>query len=126
MSFYGDSFWGVDKTSCILYVPAGKTSAYKAAMYWKDFKNILELSTDVPTIRDSKISLYPNPAKGAFMICGVKDGCKVVVYDLKGSALFSKEVFPNEPISIEGLYKGTYMIRITNSEGTIEQKLIKE
>jgi hypothetical protein len=35
-------FENVDKTTCILYVPAGSKSAYQAADQWKDFANIQE------------------------------------------------------------------------------------
>ncbi|GHT19680.1 hypothetical protein AGMMS4957_04470 [Bacteroidia bacterium] len=34
----------VDKNTCTLYVPAGSTSAYKAAEQWKDFINIVEFT----------------------------------------------------------------------------------
>jgi BspA type Leucine rich repeat region (6 copies)/Carboxypeptidase regulatory-like domain/REJ domain/Secretion system C-terminal sorting domain len=37
-------FENVDKTTCILYVPAGSKSAYQVANQWKDFTNIVELN----------------------------------------------------------------------------------
>ena len=40
-------FDGIDKTKCILYVPAGTKAAYQAASSWKDFTNIQELNTTV-------------------------------------------------------------------------------
>ena len=41
----GDVFEGVDKETCILYVPEGSVDAYKAAAGWKEFKNILAIGT---------------------------------------------------------------------------------
>ena len=38
-------FDGVNKNTCILYVPAGCVDKYKAAAVWKEFKNILEIGT---------------------------------------------------------------------------------
>ena len=38
-----DVFAGVDKNTCILYVPEGSVEKYKAAPVWKDFKNILAI-----------------------------------------------------------------------------------
>jgi hypothetical protein len=35
-------FFNFDKDKCTLYVPYGSKSAYQAADYWKDFKNIVE------------------------------------------------------------------------------------
>jgi hypothetical protein len=37
------AFEYVDKTSCILYVPAGSKGAYQKADQWKDFLNIVEI-----------------------------------------------------------------------------------
>ncbi len=36
------AFYNVDKNACILHVPYGTTSLYKAANQWKDFTNIVE------------------------------------------------------------------------------------
>ena len=38
-------FNGVDKVTCLLYVPAGSVSKYKAADGWKDFKYIVGIGT---------------------------------------------------------------------------------
>ena len=38
-------FEGVNKETCILYVPAGSVDTYKQAAGWKDFKNILAIGT---------------------------------------------------------------------------------
>lgn len=37
------TFGDVNKSECILYVPAGTKSLYKGADYWNEFKNILEV-----------------------------------------------------------------------------------
>ena len=38
-------FEGVNKKTCILYVPSGSVDAYKAAPVWCDFENILPIGT---------------------------------------------------------------------------------
>jgi len=43
-SFIGP-FEGVNTTNCTLYVPAGSKSLYQNALFWKDFKNIIEGAT---------------------------------------------------------------------------------
>lgn len=45
----------------ILYVPAGSKSAYEAANVWKDFKEIVEIDTDISTLDDA---IYFEPATG--------------------------------------------------------------
>jgi len=37
-----NTFNSVNKTNCILHVPAGSLSAYRAAQYWTDFVSIIE------------------------------------------------------------------------------------
>ena len=39
-------FTGVDKVTCVLFVPAGSISKYMTATGWKDFKNIVEIGTE--------------------------------------------------------------------------------
>ena len=40
----GSNVWnGVDKSTCVLYVPAGSISAYQSADVWKNFTNILPI-----------------------------------------------------------------------------------
>jgi len=43
-SFIGP-FDGVNTTNCTLYVPAGSKNLYQNALFWKDFKNIIEGAT---------------------------------------------------------------------------------
>ncbi|MDR1563126.1 MAG: DUF5012 domain-containing protein [Dysgonamonadaceae bacterium] len=44
------TFNRVSKTTCILYVPAGKVEDYKAADVWKDFVNIREIGDEIPFV----------------------------------------------------------------------------
>jgi len=39
-------FYGVNTSTCILYVPSGSKSAYQSAVQWKDFQNIVEITTN--------------------------------------------------------------------------------
>ena len=41
-------FDGIDISTCILYVPFGSKVAYQAANQWQDFKNIIEMNSDIP------------------------------------------------------------------------------
>ena len=38
-----DGVYGVDKSTCVLYVPAGSISAYQSADEWEEFTNILPI-----------------------------------------------------------------------------------
>ena len=79
-------FVGVDKETCILYVPEGSVDAYKAALVWNDFKNIL-------------------PIKTSTRIYGIEsDGEVFDVYSPSGQKVKSKAT------SLDGLPNGIYIV----------------
>ena len=78
-------FEGVNKETCILFVPEGSLNAYKAAEGWNEFKNIVE---------------YNFSAIHAIAI----DGQTCDIYDLNG-----RKVRGNAT-TLEGLSKGMYIV----------------
>lgn len=79
-------FEGVNKETCILYVPEGSVDLYKAANVWKDFVNILPIgSTGINGI----VLTNDNPQD---------------VYDLHGCKVKSKTT------TLEGLHNGIYIV----------------
>lgn len=83
-----DVFEGVDKETCILYVPEGSVDQYKSAPVWKEFKNIL-------------------PIKTSTGIQGVvqTDGEPFDVFNLSGQKMKSNAT------SLEGLPRGIYIVK---------------
>ena len=78
-------FEGVDKETCILYVPDGSVEAYKTTDGWNEFKNILPIS--------------------ALGIDGVyMNGKPFDIYTLQGRKV------RHEATSLDGLPKGVYII----------------
>ena len=85
----GDNvFEGVNKETCILYVPEGSVDQYKSAPVWKEFKNIL-------------------PIKTSTGIQGVvqTDGEPFDVFNLSGQKMKSNAT------SLEGLPRGIYIVK---------------
>ncbi len=119
-------FTGVDNSNCILNVPFGAKSAYAVANQWKDFVNIIEMTTALPTLLDSKISIYPNPVKESFRIEGMKEISSVIMTDLNGKQILTRQVNEGEHISVSNLPKGIYIVKIFTSLGTVERKLLKK
>ena len=80
-------FEGVNKETCILYVPEVSVDAYKAAPVWKEFKNILPIksSTGIQTIMMDNGEVFD-------------------VYSLSGHKVKSKTT------SLDGLPRGIYII----------------
>lgn len=75
-----------DKNACVLYVPKGCVEKYRAAIGWKDFVNIVEMSSSA--------------IDGILM-----DGKPFDVYDLQGRRVLSGA------ISLKSLPKGMYIVR---------------
>lgn len=118
-------FDNVNKNTCILYVPVGTKSLYKATYVWKDFVNIIEMPTDVPTLNSGEINIYPDPASASFSIHGTDGISTILIYDLNGKVMLCKQVQPDENISIRNFPTGLYIVRIITGEGTIEKKILK-
>ena len=79
-------FEGVDKATCILYVPEGSVELYKAAPVWCEFQNILVIgSTGIKEIL-------------------MTDGESYDIYNLQGRKVKAKAT------SLEGLPRGVYIV----------------
>ncbi len=79
-------FDGVNKSTCILYVPEGSVDLYKVAPVWKDFQNILAIGT--------------TGIKEIIMT----DGEYHDIYDLQGRKVKAKAT------SLDGLPNGIYIV----------------
>lgn len=120
-----DVFNGINKTSCILYVPVASKTAYQGASQWQDFTNIQEIISGLPSQTIESINLYPNPVSDGFCVSGLNGVITVNLSDLKGKMLFSKQIFANDFVSVNSLPKGIYIVKLTTNENTIERKVIK-
>ena len=118
-------FYGVNKTKCILYVPTDTKKDYQIASKWKDFLNIVETTTSLPSEWDKSVKVYPNPVIETFRINGLESRVIVKIYDLNGNELFTKVISGVESISIRWLPKGVYIVKLISSDGVKEQKIIK-
>jgi len=125
-SYYATVFNTVNKATCKLYVPAGSKALYAAAIEWKDFANIIEMTTALPKLTNSGISIYPNPVKDVFRIDGLTENAEISIVDLNGKLVKCQQIMGNEKVSIGELSQGVYLVRITTSKGYVESKLLKK
>jgi len=120
----------IDKAICTLYVPIGSKNAYQNAVVWKDFKNIVEgempLGNETMKSGNERITIFPNPVGDELHLSGVESESEFVLFNLDGKRLISKVVDNHESVSVSFLPKGAYIVRVTNAEGRIERKLVKE
>ena len=124
--FYTWVFEGIDKTNCTLYVPAGSKSSYQAADQWKDFLNIVELTTAVPGINYNNIKIYPNPVTAYFQIDGIVGTAMLMLSDLNGKVLLQKQIVNNEKIATNNFGSGSYIVKVVTSKGIVNTKLVKK
>jgi len=83
-------------------------------------------NTAVESLQDEKLILYPNPTQKEFKVTGLIGSANVYIYDIQGRQLITRTIVDNEAISVESLVKGLYVVKISNSEGTFETKLMKK
>jgi hypothetical protein len=126
---YGNStnvFTGVNKSICILYVPANTKTKYSNALQWKDFLNIVEMpSTSIKTELENSITIFPNPVSTSFQINGIVDIAQVTLLDLDGKVLIVQSVSNGESILISNLPNAVYIVSIATKRGTFYRKISK-
>lgn len=83
-----------------------------------------DLSTNLPTL-ESKIKLFPNPAKHNFYITGAQNGAIISIYDVNGRMV--KEIMHSndQEKDVSQLSKGLYFVQIQNpNKSTATKKLL--
>lgn len=108
-----------------MYVPIGSKASYQEASQWKDFKNIVEMTTAVQIAGDVKLNLYPNPTAEGFHIDGFEGKASLKLIAVGGKEILTKQITGNETISVSNLPKGVYIVKIVTTGGIVERKLVK-
>jgi len=101
-----DVFNGVDKTSCVLRVPASSVSWYKRAFVWEEFDNIVGIETAIEEATISAMRIYPNPTTGKVYI---ETGSKIKVYNMQGVLLL--ETFGDQ-VDLSAYPQGVYLFLV--------------
>ena len=82
----------------------------------------------ITTTDNAVVKLQPNPASTSanLTIEGVRGNVEYSLIDINGRTIFNKTINANttEQINLEGLTRGTYFVRVTNSTFTKVEKLI--
>lgn len=118
------AFSNVDLSKAILTVPDGTKSIYEAALVWKDFGTIQEVSTlstssfnikeDVKIVIDGTSVLIKDNNLTKFEY--------LKVYDLRGKEVLTSTELIN---TIDNLSKGLYIVRVNTNRGAISKKIIR-
>jgi len=110
LSSSANIFLGVNKSTCILHVPAGSKTAYSSALYWKDFTNIVE---DLPAATfNAKASNFKiSTENGKAVISGLSQGTSLAVYNLQGTAIYDQKATA-ETVSVNLPARGVYVVKV--------------
>lgn len=93
--------------------------------WYKDWYEIdAAVSASVPAYAQSKVAVYPNPATNLINI-DIKNEGQYRIYGTTGRLLQSGTVNA-EPINIEALTHGTYILKIISESSATTHKIIKE
>lgn len=99
------------------------------AWYAVGFGNGVLAANEVGNKLENQFSIYPNPAKGGvFTIENAKNDAVFEIYDVSGR-LIKKEEKLNKgknKITIDGVQKGIYLLKISSEGSTISKKVVVE
>jgi hypothetical protein len=82
--------------------------------------------TEINVINNKNIEVYPNPIIDAFRIKGLVGIANINLTDMNGKILIHRQVNENEAISTQTLPKGMYLLQITNNDGVVKRKVVKQ
>jgi len=82
------------------------------------------MPTALPTIGNDNFRLYLNPIDNTIHVNGIDGVCTLKLFDINGRLLLDKQVVINEPLSVNTLPKGMYIVKIITAEGIAERKII--
>ena len=119
-------FLNVPKTTCSLYVPIGSLNLYKAANQWKDFTNMVENITAVPTTINEKIKISLNSQTNILHINGINEKYNLNILDINGREVITKSGITGEYVKSFLLPLGIYILKLNFAGNIIERKIIKK
>jgi len=113
------TFYNINKSACVVYVPQGAVDTYKTTSLWADFPNIVEEGSDgIRSISADHAQIVP--VSGGIRIDS-KTAAKITVFDIGGRQIYRSV---SDGKSIVPLQQGVYLVQVQNDEGVGLQKII--
>jgi hypothetical protein len=89
------------------------------------YKWILPIVVSAHDAGKNQISFYPNPVSN-YLIIDYQEGFKIDLFDQKGNHVLSQEINQQQPISLDCLVAGIYLLRISTEKTVQTIKIIKD
>jgi len=120
-------FYDVNTKTCTLYVPSGKKSIYQNAIQWKDFTNIVEMTTGLNQIGKLQLKLIPNTSSSIIKITSPEPIQFIELFSVSGKLIQSIPVNSDTySLNVGQLAKGIYIIKGFTDKGVVTSRFIKE
>lgn len=73
------------------------------------------------------VSLFPNPTNGVLRLSTAYSGAHTVeVMDLLGARVLNQRLLGNGTIDLSSVAKGIYLVRVSNSQGSMVQRVVRD
>ncbi len=72
-----------------------------------------------------RFNIYPNPANESIWLFGIAEGTTYELFDMSGRRML-EGVFNGKPISLSGISKGTYLVKVKTEKESMAKLMIKE
>lgn len=83
--------------------------------------------TEIGSVTDSKISIFPNPALNNINLSGIEINSLISITDVNGQTVISEIANSNtRTINISNLSQGAYFVKIVNKNNVVIKKIIKK
>ena len=77
-------------------------------------------------ISDNPVRLFPNPVTNELYISGLMSSAQIILTDISGRIVLSKQVTANEAIRVAQLPKGFYIVTLSTNNMLIQRKILKK
>ncbi|AOW19530.1 leucine-rich repeat domain-containing protein [Urechidicola croceus] len=86
----------------------------------------IDAALGIDELKDTKFSVYPNPANDILFVSNISDLAKIEIYDLLGKKVISKENITSQTqLKLTNLKTGVYILKVSINNKVLTQKLIK-
>ena len=112
-------FQGRNLSLVTLNTPIGSGAAYSTASIWENFGNINGTLSNNKFETSKGLKAYPNPAINELKIVGLNRPESFKIYNVLGNLVMRGKIANNEPINLEEMIPGFYLIKF-NDKDTIK------
>lgn len=123
VSVDGNTFTTFDGESRTLQLAANQGGVFKVV-----FRLSTAKASDVASIAQQNMSIYPNPVADVLNIDGANGNVHISIADIAGTVVLSKSYNATNKLQIDlrNLHTGLYLLRLKTENGNVQQvKLIK-